>query len=155
MDDYEKYLEDKLKFQEANEIYLTGFEEWLKNAGLTKQTINSHLSNVEYYINIYLCYDDIPEISAGCYFISGYLGYWYITKEIWASCAKIKSVAASIKKFYKYMLEMGLVVQDDYDSLLKTIKEEMSDWLESKEHYYRFGCFDESEFDALYDFETG
>lgn len=50
---------------------------------------------------------------------------------MWSSCANIRSTAASIKKFYKYLLEKEVIDQVDYDILLSIIKECMPDWLDS------------------------
>ena len=46
-----------------------------------------------------------------------------------------RTTAASIKKFYKYLLKIGVVQSDNYDSLLEIIKEEMPEWLEEMRDY--------------------
>jgi len=51
-----------------------------------------------------------------------FLGYWFIKKAMWASQASIKSNAASLKKFYAFLLEKGLVEQEDLIELEETIK---------------------------------
>ena len=42
---------------------------------------------------------------------------------MWASQASIKSNAASLKKFYVFLLEKGLVEQEDLIELEETIKD--------------------------------
>ena len=131
----ETYEEKQNKIYKDNELHLSGFEKWLKNKGLSQKTINTHVSNVEFYINDYLCYYDLWDVSQGCSHIYGFLGNWFIRKASWSSCAHIKSNAAGIKKFYAYLLEKNVVTPQDYDELCKTIKVHMPDWLEEMNRY--------------------
>ena len=64
----------------------------------------------------------------GVYMIDMFLGYFFIRKCMWSTPASIKSTAASIKKFYKCMLDHGKIEKEDYNSLCSEIKEGMSDW---------------------------
>jgi hypothetical protein len=64
-----------------------------------------------------------------------FLGYWFIRKAMWSSASSIKSNAASLKKFYTFLHERGLVSQDDLDSLKETVKEEMPEWLATLARY--------------------
>ena len=123
------------EIRKANELHLAGFEKWLKSKGLSPKTINMHISNADFYINDYLCYYDILDVSQGCLQIYGFLGDWFIRKAAWSSCAHIKSNAASIKKFYAYLLEENVVTQKDYDGLCELITEYMPDWLEEMNRY--------------------
>jgi len=118
-----------------NEMHLAGFEEWLRNKGLSPKTINTHVSNVDLYINNYLRYYDVLDVSQGPREINGFLGNWFIRKTAWSSCAHIKANAAGIKKFYAYLLEENVIQQEDYDDLCWTIKEYMPDWLEEMKRY--------------------
>jgi len=130
MSDYEAYEKAVEEIRRKNEAHLMGFEAWLTNKGLSRKTIHNHLSNVEFYINSYLCRYDALDVTHGCRSIGGFLGDWFIRKALWSSRATIKSTAASIKKFYAYLLEEGVVTQEDYNDLIETIKDEMPDWLE-------------------------
>ena len=109
---------------------MTEFSQWLKDKGLAAKTIDNHVTNVEFYINEFLCHDDALDVKQGCYQVSQFLGDWFIRKTTWASCGNIKSNAASIKKFYAFLLEKGVIRQEDFDELRETIKDEMPDWLE-------------------------
>jgi len=124
------------EIHEENEKHLAGFEKWLKDKGVSQKTINTHVANVEFYINAYLCYyDDIYDAKQGARQIYGFLGNWFIRKAAWSSCAHIKTNAAGIKKFYAYLLEENVVGQEDYDDLCCTIKEYMPDWLDEMKRY--------------------
>ena len=133
--DYEAYEKECEKIREINNLHLAGFEKWLKNDGLSKKTIDKHVSNVDFYINDYLCYYDAQDVKYGCYGISMFLGYWFIRKAAWSSCGNIKSNAASIKKFYSYMLAVNVIEQKDYNFLCETIKGDMPEWLEAMKEY--------------------
>lgn len=133
---YEEYEKAVEKITKVNEQYLILFQEYLLEKDLKDKTIRNHLNNVGFYINDYLNYYDPQEMVRGCYDISGFLGDWFIRKAMWSSRESIKSTAASIKKFYKCMLEKGHVSKADYQYLLETIKKQMPDWLENMDDYY-------------------
>jgi len=135
MDDYEKYEEDCKKIRKANERLLTDYEVWLKSSGLSEKTISNHLSNIDFYINEYLLYEDATEAKDGAYAVSMFLGYWFIKKAMWASQSSIKGNATSLKKFYTFMHEKGLIDKEDLIDLKQTIKEDMPEWLASLRHY--------------------
>ena len=135
MNEYEKYEDDCKKIRTANEKLLVEFETWLKSAGLSENTISKHLSNIDFYINEYLLYEDAIEAKDGIQGVSMFLGYWFIKKAMWASQASIKSNAASLKKFYAFLLEKGLIEQEDLIELEDTIKDEMPEWIEELNRY--------------------
>ncbi len=135
MDDYEKYEEDCKIIRESNEHLLKEFDSWLKSAGLTNKTIKSHTSNIDFYINEFLLYEDAIEAKDGHDQVKMFLGYWFIKKAMWASQASIKSNATSLKKFYTFMNEKGLIEKSDLAGLKKTIKEGMPEWLETLNRY--------------------
>ncbi len=109
MDDYEKHEDDCKTIREANERLLTDFETWLKSSGLSKTTIDNHLSNIDFYINEYLLYEGTTEAKNGVDAVGMFLGYWFIKKAMWASQSSLKGNAASLKKFYTFMYEKGLI----------------------------------------------
>jgi intergrase/recombinase len=135
MDEYDKYEADCKKIRKANNILLAEFETWLKSAGLSEKTIKNHLSNIDLYINEYLLYEDTIEAKEGVQNVSMFLGYWFIKKAVWASQASIKGNAASLKKFYAFLLEKGLIEKEDLNELEETIKDEMSEWLATLKRY--------------------
>jgi intergrase/recombinase len=137
MSDDEQYEIDCERIRKANQELLTEFENWLKSSALSPKTIRNHINNIDLYINQYLLYDDVLEAREG---VSGgevnmFLGYWFIKKAMWASESSIKSNATSLKKFYTFLLEKGLIDKEDLQQLKETIKEEMDDWLETLKRY--------------------
>jgi site-specific recombinase XerD len=130
MDDYEKYQNACNKIRNANQRLLTGFEKWLRSSGITDATIDKHLANVDFYINEYLLHEDVTDAKDGFGAISMFLGNWFIRKAMWANRTTIKGNAASLKKFYTFMHEKGLVEEQDLLDLKQTIKAEMPEWLD-------------------------
>lgn len=135
MNEYEKYEDDCKRIRIANDNLLVEFEAWLKSAGLSKNTINKHCSNINFYINEYLLYEDAIEAKDGAQCVNMFLGYWFIRKTLWASQTAIKSNASSFKKFYTFLLEKCLIKKEDLNQLEQTIKNEMPEWLETLDEY--------------------
>ena len=135
LDDYEQYEIECNRIRASNEKLLDDFETWLRKSNLADKTIGKHIDNIDFYINEYLLYEDAVEPQDGVHSVSMFLGYWFIRKAMWASKASIKSNAASLKKFYAFLGERGLVSQDDLAALNETIKEEMPDWLATLTRY--------------------
>lgn len=135
MDEYEQYEADCKKIRKTNKRLLTEFKTWLESSGVADKTIRNHLSNIDFYINEYLLYEDAAEAKDGVHSIGFYLGYWFIKKAMWASPASIKSNAASLKKFYAFLGEKGLIGKKALNKLNETIKEEMPEWLATLNRY--------------------
>lgn len=135
MGDYEQYEADRARIRESNEKLLDEFANWLQQSGLSSKTIKKHVENVDFYINEFLLYEDAVEPQDGVLDVGMFLGYWFIRKAMWASKSSIKGNAASLKKFYKFLHERGMVSKEDLDLLKELIKEEMPDWLATLSRY--------------------
>jgi hypothetical protein len=135
MDSYEQYEQDCKRIREENEILLTDFEKWLADKGLALKTIAKHYSNVDFYINEFLLYEEAINAAGGVIEIGYYLGYWFIKKTMWASKFTIKSNATSLKKFYEFMLEKGDIEEEDFIDLKEEIKNDMQEWLDTMDRY--------------------
>lgn len=133
MDEYEIYQEQCKIIKEGNIKLLLEFETYLVNSGLAKKTIKNHVSNVEFYINEYLLYEEPQKPESGTNQIGWFLGDWFIRKAMWASKESIKRNAASLKKFYTFMEEQGLIEMEVLNELKEIIKYEMKEWLDSVE----------------------
>ena len=135
LDNYEQYEIECKRIRQSNAELLGEFESWLRTSNLTDKTIGAHIENIDFYVNEYLLYEDAVEPQDGIHSVSMFLGYWFVKKAMWASETAIRSNAASLKKFYAFLHERGLVNKDDLESLKETIKEEMPDWLATVERY--------------------
>ena len=135
--DYEDYDQKCNEIRVKNEEYLAKFREDLTQAGLTQKTIVRHFSNIDFYINTYLLREEPLEMDEGSceYKLDNFFGYFFIRKCMWSTPASIKSTAASVKKFYKSMLEHGHISNEQYDGLISTIRSNMQDWIHDCEAY--------------------
>ena len=127
MKDLEKKIEENKK---RNKKFMKEFEEYLKEKNLKDKTIKKHLSNVDLFINDYLNYYDIETPEEGINSVYSFLSGWFIEKCMWATVYTTKETAASIKKFYAYMIEKGYVKKEDYKELCEELKDSMDEILE-------------------------
>ncbi len=134
-DDYMKYETECKKIREENAQLLEGFAAWLRKAQLTEKTIKNHVENIDLYINEFLLYEDAVKAKDGTHGVSMFLGYWFVKKAMWASPAHIKSNATSLKKFYTFLCERGLLAQQELDDLKESIKAEMPEWIAIMKRY--------------------
>ena len=134
-DDYKKYEQDCAKIKEENTKLLADFRRWLTDKGLSEKTIDQHVTNVDFYINDFMLYDDATPAKDGTGRISMFLGYWFIRKAAWASSSAIRQNAASLKKFYTFMREKGEIDAEALDDLKETIKDEMPEWIATMRRY--------------------
>ncbi len=128
MFDYEEYEKECDRIRKDNGELLSLFEDDLTNAGLSSKTIRRHLSNVDFYINEYLLREEPLTIEYGTAKLDTFLGDFFIRKCMWSTPASIKSTAASIKKFYKCMLDHSELDKKYYDCLCDDIKENLEQW---------------------------
>lgn len=131
-EEFEKQCDD---IRKGNEKLLRNFRKWLKNKNLGETTVKKHVGNVDFYINSFLLHEEAVEAKDGAGSVNGFLGYWFIRKAMWSSVTSIKENASSLKKFYTYLHEVGIVEKSDLEELKETIKENMDHWLNTMEHY--------------------
>lgn len=130
--EYEKECE---KIRNDNKKYLEIFQSEMIEKGLSEKTIQSHLNNIDFYINDFLLREEPIPMNQGYQYVDMFLGDYFIRKCMWSTPSTIKSTAASLKKFYKCMLEHYMVKKEDYQELTETIKDNMDEWLEDCSMY--------------------
>ena len=135
MRSYEQYEKECDRIRQGNKHLLNDFEKWLSENNLSNKTIKKHISNVDFYINEFLLYEDAIEAADGVGSIGMFLGYWFIRKAMWASKTAIKESAASLRKFYQFMLERGRISEESLERLRERIKDDMQEWLATLERY--------------------
>ncbi len=133
--DYEDFEKECKRIREENKELISGFRSWLSGKGLSPKTVDKHTSNVDFYVNEFLLYEDAIEAKDGIWKIDMFLGYWFIKKAMWANKRTIKENATSLKKFYQYLYEAGKVSKEDVSVLKETIKEDMPEWLATMDRY--------------------
>lgn len=134
-DDYEKYERACQAIRKDNATLLEAFAGWLRAKGLSEATVKRHCDNVDFYVNEFLLHEEATPAPDGVYEVGWYLGFWFIRKAMWASPASIRSNAASLKKFYQFMVEQDQVDREALDELKNRIKEGLPEWLETVRRY--------------------
>jgi len=134
-DDYAKYQEQCEKIRQENAQLLNEFTDWLAAKGTSETTVRRHRQNMDLYLNHFLLYEDAIKAAEGSAMAGLFLGSWFIRKAMWASQSSLKSSAASLKKFYTFMVATSRVTQENLDCLTMRIKEDMHEWLEILARY--------------------
>jgi len=88
LDKYEKYEEECRKIKTENSQLLFEFKGWLNAKGLSNKTIESHMYNIDFFINTYLLHREPLRAKEGVWEISFYQVYWFIRKVLWSLCMK-------------------------------------------------------------------
>jgi hypothetical protein len=130
-DDYDAYEKKCEAIRAENEKLLTEFAALLAAKKLSASTIKDHRANVDAYINMYLLFSEPTKARDGADGVGGFFGDWFPRKCMWANPTSMKSLAASLKKFYGFMFEKGEVTKEQFDELRETIKDELPDWLDA------------------------
>ncbi len=134
-DDYEEYERECNRIRKDNLKLLNEFAEWLRQANLKDKTIKNHLQNIDVYINDYLLYEEPIEPQDGLEDTDMFFGYWFIKKCLWASPAQIRGIAASLKKFYTFLNQKGLIEKEDLQEFKEMVKEGIPEWIATLERY--------------------
>ena len=124
-DHAETYEQRVHAIQLANQPILDGFENWLLQAGLSKQTIKDHVDNMRFFARYLLLYASslrrLDEATEGN--VYDFLEDWFPRKTLWASVSSMKVYLASFKKFFTWMGATGLVAPQTVEDVLSTLKD--------------------------------
>lgn len=130
-DHAETYEQRVQAIQRANQPILDGFENWLKQAGLSEQTIKAHGDNMRFFARYLLLYAyslrRLDEATEGS--VYDFLEDWFPRKALWASVSSMKVYLASFKKFFIWMGEVGLVAPEIVEDVRSTLKDDRNFFL--------------------------
>jgi site-specific recombinase XerD len=135
LDDESEYDKRCQQIRQENAALLGEFSHWLKKAGIGAATIRSHCTNLDFYLNHFLLYADLLTPADGVSCVGEFLGDWFIHKAMWSNKTTVKANATSLKKFYGFLAERGLIKPEEFASLKQQIKDELPDWLDAVERY--------------------
>jgi len=144
MTDYQEYERACQVIRKENQALLKEFYAWLEAQEMSEETISRHLSNAAFYIQEFLLYEQPWRPHEGASSIGMYLGYWFIRKGPVATPGTVKTNATSLVKFYSFLVEKGLVTDEQLDRMRKTIKTEMGHWQERARRYNNPDITDQS-----------
>ena len=114
-----------------NQPILDDFEVWLQQSGLSEQTVQTHVDNINFFTNYLVYYEPLKkldEATEGDVWM--FLVDWFPRKALWASISSVKSYLASFKKFFQWMGETGRVSPETVADVLDTLKEGRDEFLE-------------------------
>ncbi len=121
----ETYEQRVQAIQLANQPILDGFETWLRQSGLSEQTIKAHVDNMRLFARYLLLYAyslrRLDEATEGA--VYDFLEDWFPRKALWASVSSMKVYLASFKKFFTWMGATGLVSSQTVEDVLWTLKD--------------------------------
>jgi len=126
-DDFDEVELDEMTIK--NNVLLDAFRSYLEAKKLSEKTIEKHTSNANFYINVFLPYEEPLEAAEGIEKIDYYFGYWFIRKAMWASATAIKENITSLKHFYTFMFHQGKIEQKDLNEMKQIIKLNKADWI--------------------------
>ena len=127
MDEVDKLLSKQVK---DNEKLIIQFEEYLTSQNLSPKTIKKHCNNIDFYLNTYSIREEIVKPAKAIYFLDDYFGYFMPHKTMFGSVSDTKSQITSLKKFYKYLLDINIIPKNDYNDMLENIKVNKQDWFD-------------------------
>jgi site-specific recombinase XerD len=133
--DYDEYDRECEKIIADNQAVLEGFADWLIAKGLVEKTIQNHIDNIDFYINVFLLHEELLKPGEGVSRTGLFFGYFFIRKALWSSVATMRQNAASMKKFYSYLNSIGLVSDDDLQDMKDEIKGDLPKYLADMEAY--------------------
>lgn len=135
MNNYDNYEAECGKIKTENKKVIVEFESYLSEKKLTASTIKKHSSNISFFINEFLLYEEPLRPKEGMNRIDYFLGHWFIRKAMWSSVATLKENITSLKHFYAYLNSIGSVTSDEVFELKAAIKENKATWLATMHQY--------------------
>ena len=127
-DDEEDYYLDDLP--EENHEYVELFRNDLVASNLSSQTIDQHLENTDLFLNEYLWGWEEAHMAEGVSRIDSFFMDFFIDEWPWASPTSVRQTAASIRKFYRSMLNHSRISEKEYQQAVKTIQSRKEEWVE-------------------------
>lgn len=126
---YEEYEKECERIKTENAALIETFIAEMEEKGLSRKTIKTHVDNVDLYINDFLLREAAEPMESGLSRLDSFF-YFFIHKCMWSTPGNVKTTAASLKKFYKCMMEHGRIENDDYKHFCEDLKEGVPEWQE-------------------------
>jgi len=118
--------------REKNKKLVDGFEKHLQQNNLSHKTIKSQTLDLDFFTEYLVYYEPFQELSEiDSSDVGEFLGDFFPRKALWANQASVKQYITVFKKFFKWMIDIDLMQDEEYQHLLDEIKESKEDWLEA------------------------
>lgn len=141
--DYDDIWKD---LEKIHNTYLKEFQKDMLAQELSVKTIGRHISNVDFFVNVYLFRYMEANIFDGASVFMDFFGYYYIRKNLCSSVNNMKAQIASIKKFYRFLYVKGYLTEEQFLDAEQTIKDHKDEWLEEMREYDE-GIFEETDWE--------
>lgn len=121
--------------REKNKKLVDGFKKHLQQNNLSHKTIKSQTQDLDFFTEYLVYYEPFQELSeTDTSDVSEFLGDFFPRKALWANQDSVKQYITVFKKFFKWMVSIGLMQEDEYECLLDEIKESKEEWLSSVDY---------------------
>ncbi|MHA1674118.1 MAG: hypothetical protein ACTSYI_10880 [Promethearchaeota archaeon] len=108
---------------------------------LKSNTIDRHISTITFFYDTYLQqYEEAHLLDVEGSTIEDFLGNWYIRKVLSSNTSDILAILASLKKFYKFLLDREYITLEQYEEIHAECKN-------PKKYYDRFDSYSKINFD--------
>ncbi len=126
----------------TSKLLIKKFTEYLTIENkLKSKTIDKHISTISFFYETYLHqYEEMHLLDVEGFTIEDFLGNWYIRKVLSSNKGEIVEILTSFKKFYKFLLDQGYIMHDQYEEILAECKN-------PKKYYLRFTSYSKIDFD--------
>ncbi len=111
-----------------NEILIKLFDRYLTGQSLAPKTIKKHCENIDFFLNTYSIREEILKPEQAISLIDDYFDYFMPRKTQFGSVNDTKNQITSLKKFYKFLLELNRIKKSDYAEMLEMIKAYKDSW---------------------------
>ncbi len=127
IEDVDKMFDNQIN---ENNILLKQFEQHLYSQKLVTKTVKKHVDNIDFFINTFTLHYEIETPQDAWHGIDMYFHEFMPNKTTFGSVNDTKSSIASLKKFYKYLVELKRLSKNDYDEILDMIKNNKDEWFD-------------------------
>ncbi len=130
------FVAEEVEAHSRNVELLSMFEQWLKDRGLSPDTVQMHLDNLDLFAQRYLVDEGgglgipCPADQAALEDVDEFLADWLLYRADQPLVQAIKSQIASLNQFYVCLKETGQMLPEDSDEILALLREDRDYYLE-------------------------
>ena len=107
------------------------FEHWLLDQGYVWSTVQRHWKSVEAFLFGFLMEEGAMTPEEGLFEVDDFFGKWLPARRQWTSRQRIQAVVTGLKKFAAFLLDMGLLEEEDFQDFLVRVKARKDEWVRS------------------------
>lgn len=129
------YDQEVAAIEAHNQPILEDFTNWLEAAGLSAKTVRKHRQNITLFAMYLVYYDPLNKLDeAGSGDVYMYLCNWF-PRKVWASPGTIRSNMASLRRFFKFMVQSGRIDEEYEKHVRATLNKNKDTFIESSRRW--------------------